>query len=104
MRIDLLYFQGCPHVDAARTQLGRALAQAGLPSEWNELDVRDASTPPALRGYGSPSILIDGVDVLGAPPGDALACRFYVGSDLPGAPPLEALLRALNQAAAEPSR
>ncbi len=104
MRIDLLTFSGCPHVEAARTQLRRALEEVRLPVEWNELDVRAATTPPELRGYGSPSILIDGVDVLGAAPADALACRYYPGSDLPGAPPLEALVGALQQAAAKPTR
>lgn len=96
-RVELLYFPGCPHVEAARTQLRRAFERAGLPPEWTELDVTDPGAPVALRGYGSPSILVDGVDVLGAPPGDATACRLYVGTDLPGAPPLEALLRALEK-------
>lgn len=103
-RIELLFFPGCPHLEAARAQLRRALARTGLPAEWDEHDVTDAATAPALRGYGSPSILIDGVDVVGAPPGEGVACRLYSGSEVPGAPPLEALLRALSPTTETPSR
>ena len=96
-RVELLFFPGCPHIDAARTQLSRALGLAGLPARWIEHDVTLASTPAALRGYGSPTILIDGADVMGAPPGDGAACRFYFGTEVPGAPPLKDLVGALTE-------
>lgn len=87
-RVELLFFPGCPHVDAARTQLRRALAVAGLSASWEERDETD--------GYGSPTILVNGVDVLGEPRGDGAACRLYLGSELAGAPPLKELVRALR--------
>lgn len=89
-RVELLFFPGCPHVDAARAQLRAALEAVGLPAEWSESD--DA------RGYGSPSILVDGVDVLGALPGAGTSCRLYRGTELPGAPSLAAIVRALSSA------
>ena len=95
-RVELLYFPGCPQVEAARAQLRRALERVGLPVTWVEHDVTLASTPAALQGYGSPTVLVDGADVVGAPPGDGAACRLYLGTEVPGAPPLKALLGALR--------
>ena len=87
-RVELIYFVGCPHIEAARKQLRAALEEAALPAEWIESD--DA------RGYGSPSILINGVDVLGAEPGAGSSCRVYRGTEVPGAPPLAAIVDALR--------
>lgn len=98
MRVELLHFEGCPHVPAAREQLRRAFAELGLPPTWHEVDVLAADAPASLRGYGSPTVLVDGRDVTGAPPGDGVGCRVYAGSDLPGAPPLVALVTALRAA------
>lgn len=95
-RIELLYFPGCPHVEAARTQLRRAFEATGLEASWTEHDVTSPNAPAAFQGYGSPTILIDGVDVTGAPKGEGASCRLYVGTDLPGAPPLADLVRALK--------
>ena len=93
-RAELLFFAGCPHIDASRAQLRLALAAAGLPLEWSERD--------DPRGYGSPTILIDGVDVLGAAPGAGASCRVYRKTEVRGAPPLAAILGALISAASRP--
>lgn len=96
--IELLYFQKCPHVDAARAQLRRALAELGQKPEWTEVDVLCQGAPSHVKGYGSPTVLVDGKDVLGQAPGPSagLTCRVYPGSDVVGAPPLEALKAALR--------
>ena len=96
LSVQLLFFSGCPHVEAARRQLISAFSAAGLESGWTEHDVNHPETPVELRGYGSPSILVNGRDVMGATPGDGAACRLYMGTDLPGAPPLSELVRALT--------
>ncbi|MCZ7684627.1 MAG: hypothetical protein M5U28_39980 [Sandaracinaceae bacterium] len=62
--LELVYDRGCPHVEAARASLERACEQAGLPPRWTEHSSDDA--PPHARGYGSPTILVDGRDVAGA--------------------------------------
>jgi hypothetical protein len=87
-RVELLFFPGCPHIEAARTQLRRALEAAGLPAQWEEHDETD--------GYGSPTILVNGVDVMNEPRGDGASCRLYAGTELPGAPPLKDVVRALT--------
>lgn len=72
--VELLYFAGCPHVDAVRANLRAALEDPGA---WREWDLAAPETPDRLKGYGSPTVLVDGTDVTGAAPapGAALSCR-----------------------------
>lgn len=95
--VELLYFPDCPNVVAAREQLRRAFVAVALPAQWTEVDVTATDAPPHARGYGSPTILVDGRDVTGAAPGDGTSCRVYVGSDVPGVPPLDAIVSALRR-------
>jgi len=95
-RIELVYFPGCPHVGAAREALSAALRAEALPLSWREWNRDDASTPERLRGYGSPTVLVDGHDV--APTAaDGACCRVYAGSDgLHAAPAVELIRKALR--------
>ena len=95
-RVELLHFPGCPHVQAARMQLARAMTPVGLSPQWVEHDVTAPHAPRHTQGYGSPTILIDGNDVCGASPVTGAACRLYPGSDAPGAPPFEAIVAGLS--------
>ena len=61
--IELVYFSGCPHVDAARAALRTALEDAGLAAEWQEWDQDRPDTPAHLQHHGSPTVLVDGEDV-----------------------------------------
>lgn len=94
-RIELIYFQGCPHVDAARMALREALTSVGMPLEWTEWD-RDAdATPDALRAHGSPTVLVDGRDVVPAQ-SDGNCCRVYPGPDgVQAAPSVASICSAL---------
>jgi hypothetical protein len=47
--------------------------------------------------------LVDGKDVTGAPPGDSASCRIYVGSEVRGVPPLDAIIAALRPSPPSPS-
>lgn len=95
-RIELLHFPGCPNVQAARDQLARALALAELPPRWVEHDVSASDAPAHTRGYGSPTIIVDGRDVASGQPAEGSACRLYPGSEVPGVPPARAILAALG--------
>lgn len=98
--VELVYFKGCPHVEEAREQLHRALSQAGIDKKWTEWDRDDPACPTRLKGYGSPTILVDGEDVTGAAPaGDGACCRSYIdeGGRVAGAPPLGLILTALKK-------
>jgi hypothetical protein len=94
--VELLYFPDCPNVPAAREQLRRACAAAGVPAVWSEVDVTSEGAPSHARGYGSPTVLVDGKDVTGAAPGVGSSCRIYVGSDVRGVPPLDVIIAALR--------
>jgi len=101
MEIELIYDEDCPNVDEARSCLRSALAEAGMPADWKEWPRDDPESPLYSARYGSPTILVDGVDVTGTAPMDGTAsCRVYRNSDgsLRGAPPVEAIVAALRRA------
>lgn len=81
-RVELVYDRTCPNVDAAREEIRSALAAAGLSGEWVEWDREADDSPDRVRRYGSPTVLVDGVDVSGAgSEADANCCRVYVTED-----------------------
>jgi hypothetical protein len=75
-KIQLLVFPNCPLAAAARASLKQALDELSIAAH-EEIDILDPATPDELRGWGSPTILVDGEDVSGAPKGDSVGCRVY---------------------------
>jgi hypothetical protein len=79
MRVELLFWAGCPSHPAALRDLRAALAEIGLDPE--QIIVREITTESeaATESFvGSPTIRIDGRDV--QPPNDeptGLTCRVY---------------------------
>jgi hypothetical protein len=79
MRVELLFWAGCPSHETALSELRAALADSGL--DPDVVVVREVETDEgaaAERFIGSPTIRIDGVDVQpepGEPVG--LTCRIY---------------------------
>jgi hypothetical protein len=71
LRVELHYFRGCPHADAARALLRRCIDQLGLEVPVLELE----------GDHPSPSILVDGRDVMGEPPTRGRSCRLDVPSE-----------------------
>jgi hypothetical protein len=67
--VELRYASGCPHLAATRALVERCLMAAGCAAEIEE---RQGPFP-------SPSVLVDGVDVMGPPRVEGPACRL----DLP---------------------
>lgn len=101
--VTLVYDADCPNVPAARVALRAALERAGLEPQWIEYDRAAPGTPVSLLRYGSPTILVDGVDVAGeAERVAAASCRVYPSErGLCGVPPVEALARAIVHRAFE---
>ena len=109
-RIELIYDHDCPNVAAARVQILRACARAGVRAEWVEWERSAPGSPAYARNYGSPSILIGGEDVApmssteGSP-----SCRVYSdgGGSFRPVPSEEALvsrLRSLLREGTAPTR
>ncbi len=97
--IELIYSQDCPNVDVTRARLQEVLARIGLASRWQEWDRESAGAPAHVRGYGSPTVLVDGRDVGEAAAAEADCCRVYPGEGrFEGAPSTEVLESAIRGA------
>ena len=80
MRVELLWWDGCPSWPRALEQLRQVLSEEGVDPEAVEMrEVRTDAEAQAERFPGSPTIRIDGEDV--QPPGEttpvSLTCRVY---------------------------
>ena len=93
--VDFVYDEKCPNVKTARANLMRAFSRSGIPANWVEHQIGHIDTPPRVRGYGSPTILVDGVDVSGLAPGTEDCCRIYASG---GAPDVGIIAAALSRA------
>jgi hypothetical protein len=107
MRVELLFWAGCPSHPKALADLRQALAETGLdPDAVIVREVDDEGSAEAEEFIGSPTIRIDGVDV--QPPGDepiGLTCRVYRRRDgrispTPDPADLREALRAASSAQA----
>lgn len=94
LRIQFLSFPGCPNADPARAALEQALDYCGLPVHYEDVDVMDHGTPEALKGWGSPTILVNGADVAGGKPSDQTSCRIYENGTAPDSDQIAIALRA----------
>ena len=89
--LELVYFSGCPNVEAARDNIRAALGEVGGHDEWAEWDLEEAATPDRYKAFGSPTVLVDGQDVLGSPgTGTGLSCSAG------GAPSVPQIVEALT--------
>ena len=97
--ITLVYDADCPNLPAARLALREALEHEGREPQWVEYDRAAADTPAPLLRYGSPAILVDGVDVAGeAGRAGAASCRVYPSErGLCGVPSAETIAAAIAQ-------
>ena len=80
MRVELLWWEGCPSWPRALEELRRVLSEEGIDPESVEMrQVRTDSDAERERFPGSPTIRVDGEDV--QPAGEAapvsLTCRVY---------------------------
>ena len=81
LRIELVYFTGCPHVERARAAIRDALADSGLPQQWEEWNQYDAAAPARILSFASPTVLVEGRDVTDEPATSAgPSCRAAPGA------------------------
>jgi hypothetical protein len=76
VKIELLYWDGCPSYPEAQELLEDVLEGS---TEFELREVKTQQEAEALRFPGSPTIRVDGVDIdpEGASSRPALACRIY---------------------------
>jgi hypothetical protein len=78
--VELQWWEGCPSTAGARAQLREILDELGLDGvEIRMNEIADDDTARAMRFPGSPTILIDGKDVVTPNPDEpiGLTCRVY---------------------------
>jgi len=78
MTVEFIYDLDCPNVAAARSHLLQAFALSEMKAIWTEWDRSSVDSPEHARQYGSPTILINGRDVVGDEPRESsTCCRLY---------------------------
>lgn len=98
VRVELLWFAGCPNWQETDERLRQALPLAGVDAEVVLVEVSTAEDADRLRFRGSPTVLVDGTDPF-AEESDpvGLSCRvFRTPEGLRGAPTVEQLVAALR--------
>lgn len=107
MSVELIYDRDCPNVLDARANLVKALATSGREERWTEWDRSAPDSPPHIRGYGSPTVLVDGKDAAGdspmpipqtGPDEGSPSCRLYRNGAgrASGIPSVEQIAAALD--------
>jgi len=98
LKVELITDPDCPNVEAAREQLRQAFAAVGEVPAWDEWDRQADDAPEYARSYGSPTVLVNGRDVVGeATEADANCCRVYESENgrFQGVPAVELIVAAL---------
>ena len=100
MRVEVLYFDGCPTYREAERALRDMLAEQGVKAEVELVAVNTDEEARKLRFPGSPTIRVDGRDLfpVGEREGWRLGCRVYATPEgLRGSPTAAMLEEALTK-------
>src|SRR5713226_1117511 len=101
MKIEVLYFEGCPSHKPAVARIDEIVKAEGVSAEISEVNVPDASTAHEVGFLGSPSIRVNGMDVEQAARSAreyGMMCRTYVvNGQREGLPSREMILQAIRE-------
>ena len=105
MKIEILYFDGCPNHDLAEQRVREALdeLELGAKAEIVRVSVKDENMAKEMRFPGSPTVRVNGADVA---PGSSeesfsLRCRVYpTSSGFQGAPDKNSIRAAIERTSA----
>lgn len=100
MKIELLYFDGCPSYEALLPKLRVLLADEGIETEIELRRVESVDAAESERFLGSPTVRVGGQDVepgAGTRTDFGLKCRLYRSSEgMSGLPSEEWLVEAIR--------
>lgn len=99
MRIEVLYFRGCPNSRATIDLVRRTAVTHGVRSPIETVEVGSLADAVRLRFLGSPTVRVNGVDVDPAARGRSdfgMVCRLYGSSGVPSA---DAVAAAIHEPA-----
>ncbi len=102
MKIEILYFEGCPNHEPTVLLFNETVSELGIDAEINMVKVKDNDDAIDKKFVGSPSIRINGkdleIDDENEPAQYSMQCRMYsFGKDQSGIPPKELLKRRLME-------
>lgn len=100
MKVELLWFSGCPNWQETEGRLRQALVLAQVKEQVALVEVTTPEDAERLQFRGSPTVLVDGRDPF-AEESDpvGLSCRVFRTPDgLRGAPTVDQLVRVLRGA------
>ncbi len=101
MEIEVLYFDGCPTLQAAVSDVQEVLSELGLKEEVRLVRVESREEAELLRFLGSPTVRVNGQDVESSIPteGYGMECRLYWVDGKPtGSPPKPWIKEAIGAA------
>jgi hypothetical protein len=99
MKVEILYFDGCPTYQATHETLAEVLSEEGLEAEVELVTVNTDEEARWLRFLGSPTIRVDGRDLFPVPERDnwRLGCRVYATpEELRGTPTADMVCAVLG--------
>ncbi len=97
MKVELLYFDGCPSHEPLVASVRKLLAETGVEADLELRRVESVEAAEGERFLGSPTVRVDGIDI---DPGAAarddygLKCRLYRDGDGARPTPPEEWIRA----------
>jgi hypothetical protein len=79
MKVELLWWEGCPSHPEAREDLERVLREEQIEAPVRMVEIESDDQAQRERFPGSPTIRLDGRDAIPADPGEpfTLTCRVY---------------------------
>lgn len=102
MKIEVLYFDGCPNHKPAVERIHELLREEGVSAELLEVNVNDAMIAQQVGFLGSPSVRVNGLDVepeARTARDYGMMCRTYsVDGRREGMPSREVLRQAIREA------
>jgi hypothetical protein len=101
MKIEVLYFEGCPNHRIAVDRVTEVMREMGIDTYVAEVNVLDEASARDIGFLGSPTIRINDIDVEPAARSSrnyGMLCRIYaVGQKREGAPPKDMIRAALRE-------
>lgn len=102
MKVEFLYFEGCPNFKSALELLRQVLAEEGVDASVEQINVTSTEKAVKNKFLGSPSIRVNGLDIEKEARDSTdygEECRIYLNDGaLPGIPPKELIRDAVREA------
>jgi hypothetical protein len=103
MKVEVLYFKGCPNYESAVAQVRKAVSEEHVSAVVEEVEVRDAAMAQEIGFLGSPTIRVNGLDIeegARTAVGFGFGCRTYLAAGhRSGIPSISSIRHALAEAA-----